>query len=147
MSKSSTVHYPQEGPTLCIIHTLAWKVISHILTIPSAPALASLLAPTHNTPLTPLDAAFRMAMFLRGFATLHTNTFVSSEPEAQCWESDVHASELIRAVCTDHRLVTSYTQCLGTSYGAEGDYDTFFSTTSNKIILPEDYISNKLCTS
>jgi len=108
---SIAVHYLREGfipSILCIDHTLAWKVMSHSLTIPSAPALASLLAPTHNTPLTPFDAALRIATFFRGFATLHTNTFVSNEPEAQCWESDVHASELTRAVCADQRLVTSY---------------------------------------
>lgn len=88
----------------------AWNVTSHTLTHPSAPALASrpdfpAASSSHKTALTPPGPAFLMAIFFMGLATLHTNTWVSREPEAQCNESDVQVSELTRAEWKDQRAV------------------------------------------
>jgi hypothetical protein len=47
-------------------------------------------------------------MFRVGLATLQTYTCVSSEPDAQCFESEVHVSELTRAEWKDQRAVMSY---------------------------------------
>lgn len=64
--------------------------------------------PTHNTALTPPGPTFFSAMFRVGLATLQTYTCVSSEPDAQCFESEVHVSELTRAEWKDQRAVMSY---------------------------------------
>jgi hypothetical protein len=58
--------------------------------------------------LTPPGPTFFSAMFRVGLATLQTYTCVSSEPDAQCFESEVHVSELTRAEWKDQRAVMSY---------------------------------------
>lgn len=86
----------------------AKKVMSQVLTQPSAPAVASFLSPIQKTALTLPAAAFLMPMALPGFATLYTYACVSSEPDAQCLPSAVQASERMRPLCCDHRAVINY---------------------------------------
>ena len=84
----------------------AKKVMFQVLTQPSAPAVASFLSPIQKTALTLPAAAFLMPMALPGFATLYTYACVSSEPDAQCRPSAVHASAWMRPLWKDQRAVT-----------------------------------------
>lgn len=99
----------------------AWNVMLQRRTHPSAPALASSFSPSQNTAFTPPGPAFLIATFFIGFCTLQTYTCVSSEPDAQCCPSAVHASEWIRPLWNDQRDVT-----------------VFRSLTSYSTILPLD---------
>lgn len=78
----------------------------HTRAQPSAPALASCTSFSQNTACTPPGPAFLIAIFLIGFATLHTYTCVSSEPDAQCCPSAVQAREWMRPLWNDQRVVT-----------------------------------------
>ena len=93
-------------PTIHIVRVQAWNVTFHTRTQPSAPALATSLSFSQNTACTPPGPAFLIAMFFIGFATLQMYTCVSSEPDAQCCPSAVQASEWIRPLWNDHRVVT-----------------------------------------
>lgn len=109
------------------------NTIFQTLATPSAPALTntpSLPPSSHATALTPPDPLASLIMtFLIGFATLHTHTFVSREPDAQFSEFAVHASELTREVCAP--------QCAVIDMRVEALYRTILPLVSPAaIILP-----------
>jgi hypothetical protein len=72
-------------------------------------------------------------------------TCVSSDAEAQCRESDVQDTQLMRAVCVVQREVIGYMDGRGelTVQGSELCLLTFFSLTSNRTILPFDCVQHQ----